>query len=1440
MTGKITLFFCTFCIGLWLCTIQSRSTVYAAPDLTNIVNQDVEEFVIHNGHIYYTICYGDAGLYGVQFMRQAIVGGSAEILATVNGNSACDARDLQTDGLSLFYIKPSEQIIERRVIGAPTVTLTIQQYFSYNEPNDLTYHDGFLYWAAENDKIYRDNTFGNAEIIFANTVDEPTAIDVDEKYVWWGSSSGLYQAELDCATPCSDSTPNYGDPIGRIFAASDAVRTSVFWIGDYAAPTLESYDCDIPDTSGCFHKDLYTAPSTNVLLDLVASDGKLFWSEVIDNSSIRLRRIERDGSGGAVNIVVNQSVGSDFSPIRKRNLLGISQAHVYLQHDGVSRERVNATPITWNIVPFRMTVTQGSQNANNEVPLVADKPTYVLVQARLPDGPSMAGLEAQLAGTVNNVALPGSPLQPVRRPSNMLEVNLPAHGSLQNGWLFELPPSWTAAGSVRLAVTTDPRKLYDTLPNTAARTVTFNAKPPICVVALRVRTHAPKPSTTMANYGFAVAQGERMLPASAIWRYKQGGLLEEGIWPFYSPYELPDDRTKILQNLWWHDQLSDDPDECDDAGARTLYMGIVHPDTDTGTLGGIAYRDQDQLWVKLPYTGNAWGVNFAGWPISGLEPIVAHEMGHNFGRKHTDCNDPDDPGFYPYPPNQIEDSSPIDETTHFGFESVREQIIGPTGAADVMSYCGPQWTSDFTWRAIFNELGNTRDGNRAAEQQAAATAVTNAASIVLVSGVVETQSLSGTLGTAWTMPSTSVSREVLTDWGELAAESAEHAATVQIRFNVVLGTSQTYNITPQEMDDEFSSTQWFGASFPRPSGLVTSIDLLMNGVVVDSLAPGAVIPQTTLELPAGGEVATSQLLARWTASDSEPLTFSIHYSPDNGATWRVVAHNLRNRADGGDEYEVMLDTTDWAGSNGQNGLLRIVSSDGINTSLRTSNSFTVPNRTPDVYIDAPIDGQIFPAGATISVRGQAVDPEDGVIDSADLNWTLNGSSVGAGAQLSLTGLAPGAYTLVGRAADNTRNATGSHTITFHVAPLRMGKGAAVLDGRCLDANYSEGDTVPLERYSDGSQAVASFTQSDDYLYVCFSGLRNGTFNEYAGVRIDGNGSGEFYAQSGDYRFEVYPDGRLLVLAGDGSGGFAETVSAYIENTFSAEVSAGSDSGTWNAELRIERGMVFIAADVSAITVEHSWVDSQGDDYYWPHDAGWRNPNTWATSHLKRTPQVASIAPSTIALPSDALWLTIEGSDFEPNDKMIWDGQEMTTIALPSIVLGYVPTDAMTVGEHVVTVRSDDSADNIESSPLIVHVTSPAPAITTVSPTQVIEGSGSHTLTVNGTEFMNGATVLFDGSVLATTFVNSTQLQATLPAAETAFGRAAQIRVQNPEPVQAVSNGVDFNVDAIPTHVTMRVLTAGSSGSTIWLWSMLALLLGLFTIQIRRRNVAGFG
>ncbi len=89
-----------------------------------------------------------------------------------------------------------------------------------------------------------------------------------------------------------------------------------------------------------------------------------------------------------------------------------------------------------------------------------------------------------------------------------------------------------------------------------------------------------------------------------------------------------------------------------------------------------------------------------------------------------------------------------------------------------------------------------------------------------------------------------------------------------------------------------------------------------------------------------------------------------------------------------------------------------------------------------------------------------------------------------------------------------------------------------------------------------------------------------------------------------------------------------------------------------------------------------------------------------------------------------------------------------------------------------------------------------PAISSLSPPGAVVGSTDFTLTVLGSNFGTGSTVLWNSSAQPTTVVSSTQLTADIGAADIAAIQAVTVTVQNPgqgtnPPV--TSTGVTFNI-----------------------------------------------
>jgi YVTN family beta-propeller protein len=88
---------------------------------------------------------------------------------------------------------------------------------------------------------------------------------------------------------------------------------------------------------------------------------------------------------------------------------------------------------------------------------------------------------------------------------------------------------------------------------------------------------------------------------------------------------------------------------------------------------------------------------------------------------------------------------------------------------------------------------------------------------------------------------------------------------------------------------------------------------------------------------------------------------------------------------------------------------------------------------------------------------------------------------------------------------------------------------------------------------------------------------------------------------------------------------------------------------------------------------------------------------------------------------------------------------------------------------------------------------PTPTITTISPNSVAAGGAAFTLTINGTNFVAGSLVNFGGAAPPTTFVNSTQLTAAIPASSIASTGILGVTVTNPAPGVGTSSAITFTV-----------------------------------------------
>jgi hypothetical protein len=99
------------------------------------------------------------------------------------------------------------------------------------------------------------------------------------------------------------------------------------------------------------------------------------------------------------------------------------------------------------------------------------------------------------------------------------------------------------------------------------------------------------------------------------------------------------------------------------------------------------------------------------------------------------------------------------------------------------------------------------------------------------------------------------------------------------------------------------------------------------------------------------------------------------------------------------------------------------------------------------------------------------------------------------------------------------------------------------------------------------------------------------------------------------------------------------------------------------------------------------------------------------------------------------------------------------------------------------------------------------------PVTVKPGRAAFTLTVNGSEFASTAVINWNGTPRATQFFSSSQLKATIDAADVAHAGTVSITVTNPAPGGGTSNSVLFPIQVPASSVTMFPSTSFPKAST---------------------------
>jgi hypothetical protein len=189
-------------------------------------------------------------------------------------------------------------------------------------------------------------------------------------------------------------------------------------------------------------------------------------------------------------------------------------------------------------------------------------------------------------------------------------------------------------------------------------------------------------------------------------------------------------------------------------------------------------------------------------------------------------------------------------------------------------------------------------------------------------------------------------------------------------------------------------------TIPYPEG--TAKVVLKHNNILQEVIVSPNIP--IVEIVSLNDLGNENFEIFWNASDADgdSIAYSIFFS-HNYSDWFPLVSNSNNTP-----YHYTFSTSNLPG--GSNAVVKIVTTDGVNTVETISDPFSVPIKFPSATIQSPSGGSTFVQGQEIIFKGYGYDPEDGALNDTSLVWVSNmDGEIGTGHIISSSILSPGQH-----------------------------------------------------------------------------------------------------------------------------------------------------------------------------------------------------------------------------------------------------------------------------------------------------------------------------------------------------------------------------------------------------------------------------------------------
>jgi len=613
------------------------------------------------------------------------------------------------------------------------------------------------------------------------------------------------------------------------------------------------------------------------------------------------------------------------------------------------------TPVpTLDLQAVKMEVVQvvqcldNARCADNAVPMVLGKPTWVRLYVRAEGGPPVRAVSGRLC--LGRVATCDSgmviPLNQIS-PDDDDDPSVHDRGDLEASLNFIVPPVWLAEGTLEMTafVNYEERDVDETRGDNNAVQASVSVVRPRSLTVMFTQVTADGMTPPLSEMWTFADWLARVFPVARIQAVGRS--------PLAGNLDLSDPSGGNCGRSW--NRLLDALRAAYTwSGRGTAYQFGLVPGT-ANTAGIIGCGEMGgRIAASITSGGTRWG------PIVG-----AQELGHNFGRLHaTSCGDADntDPG-YPRRDGLLDE---------WGIDLALRQLYPPASSYDYMGYCGGAdntWTSVHTYLALLGGLPVA--GAEASGAHLAAPFAANGESKLIGGGLISPEGFTLERG---------FFRAALAEGVEDNLPDGPYTAVL---LDAAGGSlyARGFNVISLS-NDEPSDSGYLQIILPDlPEA--TAIVFLYNGSEIGRVSASPNVPQVVIVEPAGGEDwgASGAHAVTWQASDpdGDALRFNVLYSTDGGATWSATDVDLT------DATSVSIDSADLPGGNL---LFRVLASDGLNTAeSATTAPVTVGNKPPLMHLSSPVDGDWLPAGEAVVFRGYATDLEDVVLDDGTFRWS---------------------------------------------------------------------------------------------------------------------------------------------------------------------------------------------------------------------------------------------------------------------------------------------------------------------------------------------------------------------------------------------------------------------------------------------------------------------